>query len=408
MPQNSSATARTTNSSPNRQSRTIETRGGSTVTVGAGRGTTTTPGGVEVGGAGRGVVVQGPQGQVYARGRGAVGATDGTNRAVAGGARTGVRTAGGETAVAGRGVRAGTDGQNTVVRGGAGVAAQDRYGNTRAAVRGGTVATDGTNVYRSAGAARAVRDPAGNVVAAGRAVQTYNGALVSQRQVAAVRSGFTGYTRYFTPGWYAQYPRAWVAAGIATAAWWSGAYWDSAAGYCDCGGEPVSYDYGDTITYEGDTVYSGEEPIATTEEYYEQAVEIAAAGEVVEENAEDDQTASDDDSGDWLPLGVFAIVSEGQETTDKVLQLAVNKSGIIRGNLHGKLADQVAQVTGSVDRETQRVAFRPAKKEKPIAECGLYNLTQNALTILVHFDKDRVEERKLIRLEQPADTQQQQ
>jgi hypothetical protein len=222
----------------------------------------------------------------------------------------------------------------------------------------------------------------------------------------AVRSGFTGYTRYFTPGWYAQYPRAWVAAGIATAAWWSGAYWDSAAAYCDCGGEPVSYDYGDTITYEGDTVYSGEQPIATTEEYYEQAVEIADAGEAIDENAQDNQATSDDGSGDWLPLGVFAVVSEGQETTDKVLQLAVNDEGIIRGNLHGKLADQVAQVTGSVDRETQRVAFRPANKEKPIAECGLYNLTQNALTILVHFDKDQVEERTLIRLEQPTDTPQ--
>ena len=356
LPQNRTAQNRSSGSS-NRQKRTIETPGGSTITVGRGGGTTTTPGGTQIGGAGRGVVVQGPNGQTYARGRGVVGASDGTNRAVAGGSRTGIRTASGQTAVAGRGVRAATDGSNTVAR---------------------------------AGSVRAIRDPAGNVVASGRGLSTYNGAVVNQRQFYAVRNGFGGYGWYYRPGWYARYPRAWVAAGIAATAWWNGAYWGSAADYCQCGGEPVSYDYGDTITYEGNTVYAGDQPVATAEEYYEQATEIADNG-------------SDAKNEEWLPLGVFAIVSEGQENSDKILQLAVNKEGVIRGNLHDRLTDQIVQVTGSVDRKTQRAAFRPSEKETPIAECGLFNLTQNGLTILVHFDKDRVEQRTMIRLEQPEE-----
>ncbi|MFT5525818.1 MAG: hypothetical protein ACI9G1_002300 [Pirellulaceae bacterium] len=369
-------------------SRTYETPGGGSVTVGRGSGSTTTPGGTTVGGAGAGVVVQGANGQTYAKGRGAVGATDGTNSAIAAGSRTGIQTANGETAVGGRGIRAATDGQNTVVRGGAGGVVQDRYGNTRAGVAGGTIATDGRNVYTSKSAVRAIRDPAGNVVASGRAIETYNGARISDRQVVAVRRGFNGYGLYYTPRWYARYPGAWFAAGVLTNAWWNGAYWDSANDYCGCSGEPVSYDYGDSITYDDGMVYAGEEVLATAEQYAEQAADIADAGAKTENE-------------EWLPLGVFAIVSEGQETSDKILQLAVNKEGVLRGNLHDKLTDQVTAVVGAVDRETQRAAFRPDNKEFPVAECGLYNLTQSALTLLVHFDAERTEQRSLIRLEEP-------
>lgn len=373
----------------NTRSRSYETQGGSTVTVGGGRGSGTTAGGANYGGAARGVVVQGANGQTYARGSGAVGASDGTNRAFAGGSRTGVRTANGETAVGGRGVRAATDGQNSVVRGGAAGAVQDRNGNTRAGAVGGTRATDGNNVYRSGGSVRAIRDPAGNVLATGQRVASYNGAVISQRQAVAVRSRFTGYGYYYTPNWYRRYPGAWYAAGIATTAWWTGAYWNSASGYCGCEGEPVSYDYGDTIIYQDDVVYAGDQPIASADEYYEQATEIAEAGKEEATNE------------DWLPLGVFALVSEGQTSSDKIIQLAVNKHGIIRGNLHDRLTDSVIEIVGSVDKETQRAAFQPADKELPIAECGLYNLTQNAVTLLVHFDAERSEQRSLIRLDQP-------
>ena len=36
-------------------------------------------------------------------------------------------------------------------------------------------------------------------------------------------------------------------------------------------------------------------------------------------------------------------------------------------------------------------------------ETGLYNLTQEQTTLLVHFGKDRTEQYKLFRIEQPAD-----
>ena len=49
---------------------------------------------------------------------------------------------------------------------------------------------------------------------------------------------------------------------------------------------------------------------------------------------------------DWLPLGVFAVIAEaGQTKTDKVLQLALNKEGVIRGNFQDMLTDKVTPVS---------------------------------------------------------------
>ena len=45
-----------------------------------------------------------------------------------------------------------------------------------------------------------------------------------------------------------------------------------------------------------------------------------------------------------MPLGVFAVVAEGQTNADKVAQLALNKEGVIRGNLHHLLTDHVTLI----------------------------------------------------------------
>ncbi len=95
------------------------------------------------------------------------------------------------------------------------------------------------------------------------------------------------------------------------------------------------------------------------------------------------------------------MVTEGQTQSDKILQLAVNKEGAISGNFHDTLTDKVTAVKGAVDKKSQRVAFRPADSETPVAECGLWNLTQDTLNLLVHADKDRCETRGLVRLKEP-------
>lgn len=352
-----------------------------------GRGGGTTGSGTNYGGAGGAVKVTGKDGnsKVIARGGGA--ATNG-DKAVAGRGRVeGTQRADGTASVTGRGGVAGTDGQNSAVKRGAGGAARAADGTTAGRAVGGVRATDGTNTVGRAGAAGVVKGPGGNVYGRGVGATTYNGIVRGAGQVNAVRGNWNGYGWYGTPGWYAKYPNAWRAAAITTTAWFVGATWRNVCNYYPYQ-EPISYDYGDEIRYEGDTVYSGDEEIGTADEYYQEAAAIADVSD----------TASNDD--DWMPLGVFAIVTEGQEKSDKTLQLAINRDGVVRGNYSDGLSEDVKQVEGGLDQETQRVAITFVDNREVVAEMGLYNLTEDVLTMLVHKGPNTTEQRGLVRLKE--------
>lgn len=169
------------------------------------------------------------------------------------------------------------------------------------------------------------------------------------------------------------------------------ATWSTTGSYCGCEGSGTYYDYEENVAYEdGNVLYEGE-PVATEEEYYEQADTIADAGD----QAQDE---------DWMPLGVFAIIAETDQTqTDKVIQLALNREGAIRGNYQDMLTEKVTPVTGSVDKESERVALKLDGNDSLVMEIGLYNLTNDEVPALIHFDAERREPRTLIRLKNPEE-----
>src|SRR5262249_22771082 len=101
---------------------------------------------------------------------------------------------------------------------------------------------------------------------------------------------------------------------------------------------------------------------------------------------------------EWLPLGVFAMVQGEQVNSNDVFQLAVNKSGTIRGNYYNALNDIAQPVYGSVDKKTQRAAWTVGDRKEPIYEAGIANLTKSETTMLVHFSKDRTQQWTLIRM----------
>jgi hypothetical protein len=241
----------------------------------------------------------------------------------------------------------------------------------------------------------AIRGPGGNTVAAGRGASFVNGQFVGGRSWAAVNGNFTRWG-YFTPGWHAVHFGAWWPARWAvTASAWAAANWAAAGSYCGCTGEGTYYDYGQNVTYDDGNVYYGDQPVASAEQYYDQAGKVADAG----------QTPQNEE---WLPLGVFAVIAEPAQTqTDKVVQLALNKEGAIRGNFQDFLADNVTPVVGAVDKQTQRVAIRMQGNTSVVVETGLYNLTNDEVPVLVHFGPDRQEPRTLIRLKQPEGQEQQ-
>lgn len=175
---------------------------------------------------------------------------------------------------------------------------------------------------------------------------------------------------------------------MATTAWATVAY--AVAGpYCGCSQSGTYYDYSENVTYENGNVYYEGEPVATAEQYYQEAEEIAAAGAETEDE-------------EWLPLGVFSLIAEAdQEKSDKVVQLALNKQGAIRGNFHDLVTDEVTPISGSVNKQTQRVALKLEGNDQLVVETGLYNLTNDECPVLIHFSPEKQEQRVLIRLKQP-------
>ena len=78
-------------------------------------------------------------------------------------------------------------------------------------------------------------------------------------------------------------------------------------------------------------------------------------------------------------------MAEGQKSPEMVFQLAVDKAGAIKGNYYDQVTDTTAPVTGAVDKKDQRAAWHVGSNKDLVIETGLYNLTQNHSTALVHY-----------------------
>ena len=207
----------------------------------------------------------------------------------------------------------------------------------------------------------------------------------------AVRGNFNHYGLYGRD-WYRRYPGAWFATGWVAGNAWAWNNWDTVGDWLAYSPTPLYYDYGNNVTYEDNSVYVAGQNVGSTEDYYNQASKIATEGTEAEAG----------DEG-WLPLGVFAFCRTGQTSSDFVLQLAVNKEGVIRGNYTDTTTNNTQAVHGAVDKQTQRVAFTVGDNETNVVETGLYNLTKDEAPALIHYGKDRTEQWLLVRLKQPGD-----
>ncbi len=107
--------------------------------------------------------------------------------------------------------------------------------------------------------------------------------------------------------------------------------------------------------------------------------------------------------GDWLPLGVFALTKTGDTNSVVTIELAVNKQGVIRGNYTDTKTDKTQLIQGSVDKQTQRVAFTVGDNKSNLIETGLYNLTKDEAPALIHVGADQTEQWLLVRLKQSQD-----
>ena len=156
--------------------------------------------------------------------------------------------------------------------------------------------------------------------------------------------------------------------------------------------DSASYAYGENIYYEDDQVYYGDEAVASSEEYAEQAQTLA------------ESAPEADDTTEWLPLGVFAITQDGEESGPPptlFVQLAVNKQGIIAGTFQNTATEKSQPIEGMIDKRTQRSAWGITGKQWPIMETGISNLTEDTAPVLLHFEDGQTQQWLLVRLEEP-------
>jgi hypothetical protein len=144
------------------------------------------------------------------------------------------------------------------------------------------------------------------------------------------------------------------------------------------------------VTYQDDGVYVQGSRVGTAEEYAAQATTLASQG------GPDTKISAEDQ---WRPLGVFALARAEETNPSTFMSLAIDKDGLLRGSYYDAVADSTMNITGKVDKKTQRAAWTLGDKKTPVYEAGLSNLTQQQTTILVHRDGGKVEQMLLVRVQ---------
>ncbi len=202
------------------------------------------------------------------------------------------------------------------------------------------------------------------------------------------RPGWGGRHWHYHAGW-GRYPAHYFwrrATAIAVTGWFVN-WWKT----------PAYYNYGQNIYYQDNSVYYGDQKVASAGEYYEQASTLAnSAPEIKEETQEEDKT-------EWMPLGVFALTQPDSGKSNMILQLAVSKKGIIAGTFYNETTDTTHPVEGMVDKKNQRASwhFTDGKNPDLVMETGIFNLTKDETEALIHFNKEKTQSILMVRLPDP-------
>jgi len=164
-----------------------------------------------------------------------------------------------------------------------------------------------------------------------------------------------------------------------------------------------AYGPGANVYYRDNYVYYDGQRTLPVDDYYQQVYDLAHSVPHIRE--------AEAETMDWAPLGVFAALRQGESVSQRALQLAVNRDGVLTGTYMNRSNGHVHPLSGMVDERTQRAAwaFADGQHEEVVFETGIYNLTRDEASMMVHFgpSADDTEVWQLVRLEQPESAAQQ-
>jgi hypothetical protein len=221
--------------------------------------------------------------------------------------------------------------------------------------------------------------------------------------------GFNNHANWFNYGWWGAHPHpyggwhySYAFGRYPSSYWWRVPAWGALTSWFTWNApstvwaQPIYYDYGPggNVVYQDNQVYVGGQDVGSVGDFAQSAAELATVPPPPNE--------ADAQKDDWMPLGTFALSSsENDAEPQRILQLAVDRNGIVSGTLYNQQTDKTVTVQGQVDKDTQRVALRFGESDTMVAETGLYNLTQTEVPLLVHLGPDKVENYLLVRLDAP-------
>ena len=161
------------------------------------------------------------------------------------------------------------------------------------------------------------------------------------------------------------------------------------------------------ITYSGDNVYVNGQPSCSSTQYYQQAQQLASqwAQPGYPPLAPDltGGAAATTSADEFAPLGVFSLAEPGQTQANTMLQLAINKQGVVRGNYLNQLTNERSQLYGMLDKKTQRISWTIGQNNNTVFDTSLPDLVKNESQVLVHYSPTNTQEMALIRLPAPTD-----
>ena len=226
--------------------------------------------------------------------------------------------------------------------------------------------------------------------------------------------GWGGYG--YHGGWWG-YPGGWCCPGWSSATAWTfmglsslTAFLGVAAIAGSGGGHSKNTDNNNSVTnvsYNGGNVYINGTSAGSEQDYYLQAQNLAAQGTQYAASTEQSPTSTTS-ADQWQALGVFSLVQPGQQESSMLLQLAVNRDGILRGNYFNQLTNETSEVYGSLNKQTQRVSFTLGQNNGTVFDTSLADLAKDDAPVLVHYGPTNTQSMMMLRVKQPKQSKQQQ
>ena len=165
----------------------------------------------------------------------------------------------------------------------------------------------------------------------------------------------------------------------------------------DASDQSNNYDYGVNVVYEGDEVYINGTPVASSNEYSQQAIALANTARQPPASPMPPEPAQE---AKYLPLGVWAMVQEENGDAYMFFQISIDKNGVVTGAFENLLTGETSPISGQVDEKSERVAWKVGSNNTVI-ETGLRSLTQDVASCLVHFGTDTTQTWLLVRMKEP-------